>query len=304
MYFFTRFSIDHGHGSALIALLVMCALMAHPVAADPPARAASGLTAEPQNVGELVDRITRDERGWRWALQDRVDRGVQLEDADFVRDLRRALGEVGESAPGASVVRATILIRLARMLDLSVAAPALQGALDGSKAAEDLIYEASRALAAVAPAPEGVVRLLNSHSDAVVAGAIDEVGDSDVPEVAAAIRRLVADAPARQGRRTGAALGELRLLLDYKHFWAAHENPAERAEFLLARVGEMFVLSLPPSPPAPVRSDSLAARWLRERLRALQAENPGLVAGRVRTLLESATVDHAYLLQAWSDAKK
>jgi hypothetical protein len=252
-----------------------------------------GVAPPPGSVAELVTRLTSDEHGWRWALQSAIDENVVFDNADLIDELRRALDNVMNAPSPSAQIRATVLVRIVRLRNVASAADLLRDMLSAPRLTEDLRYEMARALSAVAAVPEHLMALLESKSDAVVAGVVDEIGDSEAPKIAPSIRRLLRELAAHQATRTGDALARLQLLNEYKEFWQTHQASNARIDFLLNRVGEMFTPIPPPSPP--IRSDNLAGRWLRARLHEIEAADADTLKRRIKALIDSSPPQLDYL---------
>lgn len=264
--------------------------VASPVAAEekPPPGIAKGEEVE---VGALVEQVTRDPRGWLWALQDAVDQGIELDAQDYLRQLEEALAEV--QAGHRQSRRAIVLVRLARVRSVKQAHLPLADALHLETISEDLRYEMARSLASLVTEPAEILSLLKEESDAVLAGVIDAVGVRKDKVIRRRLGRLLAEREKYQATRTGDALTQLQLLKEYESFWETHSGAEERIGFLLKRAGEMY---LPvPSPSPPVRSDSFVASWLRERFAGMFREKPDLMKSKIEAYLESAPANATIL---------
>ncbi len=244
-------------------------------------------------VSYLVDQVTSDPQGWRWGLQEALARKVEFGSDDFLAQLRDALSDVDADLSPRELARAIVLVRLARTRSVTKASHLFHGMLDREGVSDRVRYEIARALSSLSRRREEVLSLLDARSDPVVAGAIDEVGDTKDEVIQRRLRALLARRGEYHATRTGDALARLELLNEYKEFWASHTNTGQRLDFLVQRAGEMY-LPIPPPSPA-VRGDGLVASWVRNRVEEMHRENPELVNRRISAELETAPVNADYL---------
>jgi hypothetical protein len=235
-------------------------------------------------------------------LQHALDREVEFDTDHFLEELQDALAYADADLPPKRVARAMVLLTIARVRNVTETRGLLAPQLHREALSDNVRYEIARVLARLSARPEETLSLLRSTSDPVVAGAIDEAGDTKDGLIRHELRGLVAQREKYQATRTGDALARLHLLNDYKTFWAGRTDAGQRLDFLIQRAGEMY-LPVPPASP-PVRDDGLVASWLRQRLEELHCEDPELVIRRISANLETAPANAKYLRVALEDLQK
>lgn len=244
----------------------------------------------PTQVQQLLDEVMESPSGWHRALQDALDEEPALDVESFRHELKTTLDGKPAVASKAEL-RVVILLHIARIRGMTETRPELDTALVSGHS-ERIRYELAWTLATLEPETARATELLASRDDAVVAGAIEAVGDRDDDVLERRLDELLGQRDRYQGTLTGNALSHLQLRNEYEELWTASTSLGERLDFLLVRAGQTF---LPVPSSDLVRSDELPARWLRRRLRQLYDQDAEMVLGRLKARLATDSLRKPHL---------